>query len=183
MAYTANLSANQQLYLENQGTQTLITLISSSPGQQQSQSSGLTTGKWTKAPTLFRKELSFILQIDTDRGQYFVQINASGINTLSTAPSFNNAETVPLQEIANSATRSQSKIEFEPMQPMQPMKPMEMGNMSMSMNPMSMRMGNMSMSIGEELKSNSTQRFCTQCGHQVQQSDRFCGNCGHQLKD
>lgn len=178
MAYTANLSANQQLYLENQGTQTSITLIGSSVGQQQSQSSNLTTGTWTTPPKLFTTKFGFVLQLETDRGKYFVQIQASGINILTDVPSLNDAETVPLQKTADS--QHSSKIEFEPMRPMQPMT---MGNMSMNMNPMEMRMGNMSMKMGEEVKSTSTQRFCTQCGHQVKDSDRFCGSCGHQLKD
>jgi len=39
MGYIGNLGAGQQLYIENQGTQTLIMLTSSSTGQQQSQSS------------------------------------------------------------------------------------------------------------------------------------------------
>jgi hypothetical protein len=175
MAYTANLSANQQLYLENQGTQTLITLISSSAGQQQSQSSNLTTGTWTTPPMLFTTKSGFVLQLDTNREKYFVQIQASSINTLTDVPSLNDAETVALQKTADS--QHSSKIEFEPMQPM------KMGNMSMNMNPMEMRMGNMSMKMGEEVQSTSTQRFCTQCGHQVKDSDRFCGSCGHQLKD
>ncbi|WP_041619127.1 zinc ribbon domain-containing protein [Stanieria cyanosphaera] len=180
MAYTANLGVNQQLYLENQGTQTLISLNSSNAGQQQRQSISLTTGNWTVPPTLFTTKFGFVLQLDTDKRQYFIQIQANGINTLNNAPSLNNAETVPLQEIADSAPQNSNKIEFEPMQPMNKMK---MGNMSMSMNPMEMRMGNMSMKMGKKVKSTSTKRFCTQCGHPVNKSDRFCSSCGHQLKD
>ena len=178
MAYTANLNANQQLTIENRDIQTSIALISSSPGQQQSQSSSVTTGHWTKPPQLFKTLSGFILEIESDRGQYFIQIQASGIQTLATAPLLNNAQQLKLQEIHQTAT-SQTKMEFEPMTPM---KPMEMGNMSMSMNPMSMRMGNMSMQMGKEVKSTSARRFCTQCGQEVEASDRFCGSCGHQLK-
>ena len=179
MAYTANLSANQQLTIENRDIQTSIALISSSPGQQQSQSSSVTTGHWTKPPQLFKAQSSFILQIDSDRGQYFMQIQASGIQALATAPLLNNAQQIELQETHSTVT-SQTQIEFEPMAPM---KPMKMGNMSMSINPMSMRMGNMSMQMGKEVKSTSAHRFCTQCGQEVEASDRFCGSCGHQLKN
>ncbi len=179
MAYIANLDANQQLIIENRDIQTSIALVSSSPGQQQSQSGGIATGHWTKAPQLFKTPSGFILQIDSDRGQYFMQIQASGIQTLATPPLLDNAQQLGLQEIHQTAT-SQTKMEFEPMKPM---KPMEMGNMSMSMNPMSMRMGNMSMEMGKEVKSTSARRFCTQCGQEVEASDRFCGSCGHQLKN
>lgn len=179
MAYTANLNANQQLIIENRDIQTSIALISSSPGQQQSQTSSITTGCWTTPPQLVKTSSGFILQIDSDRGQCFVQIQANGIQTLTTAPLLNNAQKLELKEISHTATK-QSKIEFEPMTPM---KPMEMGNMSMSTNPMSMRMGDMSIQMGKEGKSSSAQRFCTQCGQGVETSDRFCGSCGHQLKN
>ncbi len=181
MAYKVNLNANQQLIIENRDLQTLISLVSSSPGQQQSQGSTITTGHWTAIPQLFKTSSGFILEIESDRGQYFVQIQANGIQTLTTAPLLDNAQQLGLEEIHPTAT-SQSKMEFEPMAPMKPMKPMTMGNMSMSMNPMSMRMGNMSMQMGEEVKSTPTRHFCTQCGQEVEASDRFCGSCGHQLK-
>ena len=42
MAYTANLGSHQQITIANQGKQTLISLLSSTPGQQQSQSSSFT---------------------------------------------------------------------------------------------------------------------------------------------
>lgn len=178
MAYTANLNAEQQLELKNKGTQTIISLISISPGQQQNQSSSLTTGNWTAKPTLFTTKFGFILQLEAERGKYFIQIQANGINTLTSKPSLDHAATLPLQEIPDSTAKEQSKkVEFEPI------KPIKMGNMSMSMNPMEMTMGNMSMKMEKEVKSTSINRFCTQCGHQVNQSDRFCGSCGHQLKD
>jgi zinc-ribbon domain len=87
--------------------------------------------------------------------------------------------------------------------PMKPMKPIKMGNMEMSgMNsPMEMRMGNMQMSMGNtrmgrpteqtragQVPSNSspqpsqsTRRFCSQCGVAVDADDRFCSSCGHRL--
>ena len=67
MTYTVNLNRNQQLMIVNQGTQTLITLISSSPGQQQSQSSSVNTGNWTTPPQLYKIASGFILQLNSDR--------------------------------------------------------------------------------------------------------------------
>ena len=69
MAYTANLGGNQQLTIANQGTQTVITLFSSSSGQQQSQSSSVTTGNWTSPPQLYQTGAGWVLQINGDRSQ------------------------------------------------------------------------------------------------------------------
>lgn len=178
MAYTAHLNNNQQLTVENQGMQTVITLISSSPGQQQSQSNSFTTGSWTAPPQLFKLPSSFVLQLESDRGSSFVRIQANSISTTTTPPALNDAVEIEFQEVPNrSNSQSQSNSGFEPMQPMQ------MGNMSMDINKMSMRMGNMSMDLGSSATSTSTKRFCSQCGEQVKKSDRFCASCGHQLNN
>ncbi|MDJ0531931.1 MAG: zinc ribbon domain-containing protein [Xenococcaceae cyanobacterium MO_207.B15] len=176
MAYTVNLSGNQQLTVINQGIQTLITLVSSSPGQQQSQSSSFTTGNWIAPPQLYKIASGFILQINSDRGQQFVLIQANSIST-TTNPSLQNAVSVNLENTPDTPS-NQNNIEFEPMKPMQPMK---MGNMSMDINTMSMQMGNMSMNLKKEHKSTSTKAFCSQCGQKVQRGDRFCSSCGHKL--
>ncbi len=187
MIYLANLNANQQLYIENRGSQTLITLVSSSSGQQQSQSSSLETGSWTTPPTLFGIDGNFLLRIDSVEGQHFIQIQASGFNSLKTAPSLINADVMPLQKVSETTTSSQSSVQFQPMKPMEPMKPMKLGDMSMGINPMEMRMGNMYMRMPETSKggapSQSTKHFCTQCGNLVKTGDRFCANCGHKLED
>ncbi len=182
MAYTANLSGNQQLMIANQGNQTLITLVSSSSGQQQSQSSSVNTGNWLTPPQLYKTASGFILYINGEIAQQYVSIQANSLNMIAN-PGLNNAVQVKLENIPD-PTASFKGMEFEPMQPMQPMqpmKPMQMGNMSMNINPMSMRMGNMSMAMGETPKSNSTKNFCAQCGAKVQQSDRFCSSCGNKL--
>ncbi len=185
MAYTVNLSGNQQLMIVNQGTQTLITLISSSPGQQQSQSSSVNTGNWTTPPQLYKTASGFILYINGELAQQYVLIQANSINAITEClasgeianPMLNNAVQVNLETIPD-VTASANEMEFETMQPMQPM---QMGNMSMNMNPMSMRMGNMSMNMGETPKSTSSKHFCSQCGAKVQPSDRFCSSCGNKL--
>ena len=174
MAYSANLGSHQQIMIANQGKQTLITLLSSTPGQQQSQSSGFTTGNWSKPPHLYQTESGFILEINSDTKQHFVLIQANSISTIA-APFLKNAIPVNLQPIPDS---NENKLDFELMQPMQPMK---MGNMSMSMNPMSMKMGNMSMSMDENKTSQPTKRFCTQCGQEAKIGDRFCASCGNRL--
>ncbi len=176
MAYTINLNGNQQLTVINQGIETLITLVSSSPGQQQSQSSSFTTGNWTAPLQLYKTASGFILQINSDRGQQFVLIQANSISTIAN-PSLQNAVSVNLENTPDTPS-NQNNVEFEPMKPMQPMK---MGNMSMDINTMSMQMGNMSMNLTKEQKSTSTKAFCSQCGEKVKPGDRFCSSCGHKL--
>lgn len=180
MIYLANLGANQQLYLENQGKQTIITLVNSSIGQQQSQITNVQTGSWTTPPTLFQNGGNFLLRIDSEEGTLFIELQARGINLLSTPPSLIDAEVIPLEKVAQTQTSSQRSASFEPM------KPMKMGNMSMSFNPMEMRIGDMYLRMSDNSKqesSQSQQNFCTQCGNLVKADDRFCGNCGHKLKD
>ncbi|ELS04792.1 hypothetical protein Xen7305DRAFT_00045280 [Xenococcus sp. PCC 7305] len=185
MAYTVNLSGNQQLMIVNQGAQTLISLFSGSSGQQQSQSSSITTGKWKSPPKLYQTTSGFVLQINGKQAKQNVLIQATGINAIAN-PKLNNAVQVNLKKVPDRAASSQEREfkpmpDLKPMQPMQPMRPMKMGNMSMSMNPMSMQMGNMSLNMEETKKSKSTKNFCAQCGEKVKQSDRFCSSCGNKL--
>ncbi len=175
MAYQATLNGTQQLTVINQGIQTQITLMTSSPGQQQSQSSSFTTGTWVTQPQLFNTGQGFILQIDGEGGQYFIQIQSNSISTVNGRPTLQNATPVELQNIA--APSRQNSVNFEPMQPMR------MGNMSMDINSMSMQMGNMSMNLGNKSRSTSTKRFCSQCGTEAKPSDRFCSSCGHNLNN
>lgn len=171
MAYKANLSGNQKLIVVNQGTQTSITLTSSSPGQQQSSSNSFTTGNWTSAPQLYQTGSGFILEINGDRKKQSILIQANSISTVA-APALDNAVKIDLENTSDTPV-SQKNVEFEPMQPM------KMGNMSMDINTMSMKMGNMSMDMGG--KKTSTKRFCSQCGEKVKNSDRYCRSCGHSL--
>ncbi|HEY9834271.1 MAG TPA: zinc ribbon domain-containing protein [Stenomitos sp.] len=185
MAYIGNLGAGQQVYIENQGSQTLMTLTSRSNSQQQSQSSSFNTGNWTVPPTLFWTPAGYVLRIESSSGQHFVQIQANGMNHLSTVPSLVHADVISLEQVADAASSSQQSIEFtplmEPMKPMEPLPPMKMGDMEMRMNPMEMRMGNMELRMGEKPQTHSGSRFCSQCGQSVKESDRFCSSCGHRL--
>ncbi len=177
--YRANLNNNQQLTVINQGTQTLITLISSSLGQQQSQSSSFTTGNWNQPPRLYQTESGLVLEINSAPKKHFFSIQSNSINVTST-PAWPNTVSIDLESTPET---NQNHLEFEPMQPMQPMQPMKMGNMSMNMNPMSMKMGNMSMTMGENKTAKASQNFCSKCGAKVKPSDRFCRRCGHNLMD
>lgn len=190
MTYLGNLSTSQRLYIENRDNQTIVTLISSSNTQQQSQSSSLETGNWTIPPSLFKTENTFLLRIESVKGQYFIQVQSNGLNILKTSPSLNNVDVLPLEMVSQTETSNQSSVQFspmKPMQPMQPMQPMKLNDMSMDINAMEMRMGDMYLRMPEnpstESSSQSHRRFCTKCGNLVKIEDCFCAYCGHKLED
>ena len=174
MAYTASLTSNQRLTITLQGNQTNINLVSSSPGQQQSQGSSFTTGTWKAAPQLYKTDTGFAIAIDGERGSQFILIQGNSISTNSAyTPDLNNATKVDLKEVGDPPpSQNDINMDFEPMQPM------KMGNMSMDINSMSMQMGNMAMNMGNKT---ATKRFCSQCGEAVKPNARFCSSCGHQL--
>lgn len=174
VAFVGNLGSGQQVYVENQGTQTAITLSSNSSGQQQSQSTSFQTGTWVKPPALFRNGAGFVLQIEATEGVRFARLQGNGISSLSETPFLDNEEVVPLAETGENAGASMQPMQpLQPLEPIKPMQPMRMGNMEMRMGNMQLRMG----SRGEEKGG-----FCTQCGNGVSEVDRFCAHCGHQLK-
>ncbi|GET36542.1 zinc ribbon domain-containing protein [Microseira wollei] len=174
MPYVCELGRGQRVYLDNQGTQTIVTTASSSPGQQQQSSSSFTTGSWTAPPEIFQIPNGVTVKVETEAGSRFIQIQGNSISTTAFAPSFTSSQQLQIQQVDSTSASS-----MPPMQPMQPMKPIE------PMKPMEMRMGNMEMRMGSSRSvSESTpgeRRFCPQCGSKVESSDRFCSSCGHRL--
>jgi len=187
MAYTCDLGSGQRIYLNNTGADTIITLASSSTGQQQQASSRFQVGAWTQPPELYRRGANVFIKLSTSQGDHYLQLQGNQMGALGAAPDLSNCQQMGMQQAAAPATPSIP--DMEPMQPMQPMQPMTMGDMQMSTQPMQMRMGNMAMSMGESGQNRPAnadantggRRFCTQCGQPVSPSDRFCGQCGHQL--
>lgn len=172
MAYSATLGDYQQLAIANLAMQTQITLTMSRPGQQQSQSSSFSTGKWLDEPKLFKVGQGFVLQIDTEQDSHYVLIQQNSISTIQSPAELNNYPQIDLKVIPDS--------DSEPMQPLDLGK-MKMGNMSMDINSMSMQMGNMAMSFNNQPKTTTARQFCASCGTQVKAGDRFCRSCGHEL--
>lgn len=170
MAYSAMLGGSQQLTIANVGGQTQVSLKMSSPGQQQSQSSSFTTGKWSAEPKLFDTRQGFILHIEGDRGSYYVLIQQNSVSTIESPGDLSSYQEVDLTSSPDPNPES-----------MQPMQPLKMGNMSMDINPMKMRMGNMSMGFDKPNRTNQTKQFCSQCGTEAKAGDRFCRSCGHEL--
>lgn len=174
MAYQADLGNGQKIYLENRGTQTYVTLASSSSGQQQQSSTGIETGTWTQPPQLTQTPSGVNVEVFTQDGSRFIQVQGSSVSVSVQSPGSDRGEVLPLRQTSNAPTLPP----IEPMQPMQPMQPMKMGDMEMNLNSMEMRMGNMEMRMG---KSTPNRSFCPQCGAKVEKSDRFCSACGYSL--
>ena len=186
MAYSATLGDDRQLAIANLAMQTQITLSMSRPGQQQSQSSSFTTGKWLGEPKLFKVGQGFVLQIDTEQDSHYILIQQNSISTIQSPGELHNYPQIDLKVIADS--------DSEPTQAMPSMPPlnmgkMKMGNMSMDINSMSMQMDNMATSFNNQRKTNTAKntgkniakQFCSSCGTQAKTGDRFCRSCGHEL--
>jgi zinc-ribbon domain len=173
MAYVCELGTGQSVYLENQGAQTVVTLISSGPGQQQQASSSFTTGVWTAPPQVFQTPHGMVLKVISEQGERSLQIQGTSVSVLGEMPSVTDSQQLTVQEVTRVPVSPLKPMEPMKMEPMKPMN-LKMGDMQMNMNPMSMRMG--SGSSEENPKS-----FCSQCGTSVKPEDRFCSNCGHQL--
>ncbi|NJL21620.1 MAG: zinc-ribbon domain-containing protein [Leptolyngbyaceae cyanobacterium SM1_3_5] len=162
-SYSAIVATGQQLFITHQNGQTRLTIATTAPGQQQSQSSSLATGEWRSPPALYCTSSGVVLQIFAEQKDIWLQLQGQQMQQMNSAPAVMEADRVTLES-----------IETPPV--MQPMKPMQMGNMEMK--PMQMKMGDLEMSMG---KPTSTAKLCSQCGQSVQTSDRFCAQCGHRL--
>ncbi|WP_448604896.1 zinc ribbon domain-containing protein [Thermoleptolyngbya sp.] len=190
MAYVTDLGAGQRLWIESRDRLTVFTLLSASAGQQQSQRMSIETGTWAARPQVFRTAGSVVVQLDTENGLRFVQVQGSQVQSLNGVPVLSGAEVLPVQETTEDPMQPLPPMEpmkpMEPMQPLPPMPPMgsgqplQMGDMAMCLNPMQMKMGRLEMRMGSA-ESQPQQRFCTQCGSAVQMGDRFCAQCGHRL--
>lgn len=126
VAYQCQLAEGQQLYLQNQGTQTVITLVNQSATQRQSQRNSIQTGEWRVPPSLFQTRMGMVLVIETEQTQQFIQIQASSLRSLDAAPNLDSATSLPLTPVEDeSEMEQQFQPLMPPMKPMEPMKPMK----------------------------------------------------------
>jgi len=190
MGYVCDLSPNQRVYLENQGVQTSVTVVSSSPGQQQQASNQFQTGAWIAPPELYQTPAGYVIRLLTSGGDRFIQVQGRSMSVMGAFSGLGSAPAMQMQQATAPVSAEMTPMQPMPsMQPMQPMQPMTLGDMQMNTNPMQMRMGNMEMQMGNRptvspaASSTDTpmRRFCSQCGAAVSPSDRFCSSCGHQL--
>jgi NADH pyrophosphatase NudC (nudix superfamily) len=168
MIYNWELDTGHQISLDNQGAQTVVTVLHSSAGQQQRTSNSFTTGIWIVPPEMSITPTGAILKVTTPTGESLIQIQGNRIQMQS-------SHSGEHQSTISTSSTSTSTSGFEQMKPM---PPMQMGNMQMNMKPMVMRMGDMELNIGATANQ---QRFCSQCGTPVKPTDKFCASCGNKL--
>ena len=158
MTYHWELGTGHQISVDNEGAQTVVTILHTSAGQQQRTSNSFTTGIWLVPPEMSMTPTGGILKVTTPRGESLIQIQGNSINLQS-------------NQGASQSTTSTSSTSTG-------IKPMQMGNMQMNMQPMSMKMGSMELNMDATA---SQKRFCTECGTPVKPTDKFCASCGHKL--
>ena len=163
MTYHWELGTGHQISVDNEGAQTVVTILHTSAGQQQRTSNSFTTGIWLIPPEMSMTPTGGILKVTTPSGESLIQIQGNSINLHSQGASQSTTST------SSSSTSTGIK----------PMPPMQMGNMQMNMQPMSMKMGSMELNMDATA---SQKRFCTECGTSVKPTDKFCASCGHKLE-
>lgn len=180
MPYRCELGAGQSLYLDNQGTQTIVTQVSHRAGQQQQASSSFQTGRWTAPPQVVQTPDGVMVKVAAEQGDCTIQIQGSSMQVASGIPAASRSHSLQMQQVDSIPATLMPGI--KPMEPMEPLPPMIMGDMQMSMNPMQMRMGNMELRMGEPSSPTASHsQFCSQCGTAIAADDRFCRNCGQRL--
>jgi hypothetical protein len=118
MTYAYDLGNGQRLLVENDGDNAQVALSSGDSGQQQNQSAGFNTGKWSKPPELFRTGDDLVLRLESKGGVQFVSVHGHQIESMSSEPDLKNAKKLTLKETDENIER------MKPMKPMEPMKPM-----------------------------------------------------------
>jgi hypothetical protein len=119
MAYSCDIGNGQRLLVQNDGEETKVALSSGDSGQQQKQSTGFTTGKWSKPPELFRTSENLALRLEGKNGVRFIGVHSDQIELMRSEPDLENAEKLALKESDENIAR------MKPMKPMEPMKPMK----------------------------------------------------------
>ncbi len=170
MAYQWELSTGHQISVDNQGAQTVVTILHSSAGQQQRSSNSFTTGFWISPPEMLVTPTGAVITITTPTGVSTIQVQGNSVQMHSSSQGGGSQSTT-----SSSTSTSSFGSDFK-MPGMPPMPPMP--NIP-SMPPMVMRIGDMELNMGNV--ANQQQSFCTQCGTAVKPTDRFCSGCGHKL--
>jgi hypothetical protein len=124
MTYAYDLGNGQRLLVENDRDDTQVALSSADSGQQQNQSTGFNTGKWSKPPELFRSSEKLVLRLESKSGVKFIGIHGNQIESMRNEPDLKNAENLTLKESNENIARMKSMEPMRPMEPMEPMKPM-----------------------------------------------------------
>ena len=197
MIYSCDLPSGQTLYLDNQGEMTNATVLMKQSGQQQQSGSSVMTGAWQIPPQVFLMGGGAVVRLTTARGVWSLMVQGMGLSVQSGVVEMGD-QVMPLTPLSQMPNVASSSFSMQPMQPMQPisMNPMQMqmGNMGMSMGPLSSQASSSVSSKGNSVgngaaspsrdspgKASSNVKFCSQCGTGVKVGDRFCSSCGHSL--
>jgi zinc-ribbon domain len=164
MLYNWKLASGHEIYVDNEGAQTVVTIQNNSAGQQQRSSNSFTTGIWIVPPDMTITPTGAILKIVTPSGESIIQIQGNSVHMHSSHSGGSQSNTA-------TSSSSTSTSGFS--------SPMQMGNMQMNMPPMVMKIGDMELNMGRGASSQS--RFCSQCGTSVKATDKFCASCGNKL--
>ena len=124
MAYACDIGNGQRLLVQNDGDNTQVALSSGDSGQKQNQSTGFTSGEWSKPPELFRTREKLVLRLEGKNGVQFIGVHGDQIESMRSEPKLENAEKMALKESNESIARMKPMKPMEPMKPMAPMKPM-----------------------------------------------------------
>jgi hypothetical protein len=119
MTYSHDLGNGERLLVQNDGDNTQVALSSGDGGQKQNQSTGFTTGEWSKPPELFRIDDELVLRLESKNGVEFIAIQGNQIQSMRSEPDLKNGQ----REVLEKPDESIKKM--KPMEPMKPMKPME----------------------------------------------------------
>ena len=92
MAYACDIGNGQRLLVQNAGDITQVALNSGDAGQKQNQSTGFTTGEWSKPPELFRTTDDLVLRFESKSGVQFISVHGHQIQSMSSDPDLKNAE-------------------------------------------------------------------------------------------
>jgi hypothetical protein len=155
MTHQWKLSTGHQISVENEGAQTIVTVLYDSSGQQQRTNNSFTTGIWISPPEMLLTPTGATVKITTPSGISTIEVNGNSVWMQSSQGGDSQSNT--------STSSSTFTSGFDPLQPMQPMV---------------MRLEDLELNIGAVAQPKS---FCTQCGTAVKSVDRFCSGCGHKL--
>ena len=88
MTYSHDLENGERLLVQNDGDDTQVALSSGDSGQQQNQSTGFNTGKWSKPPELFRASEKLVLRVENQSGVQFISVHGHQIESIRIKPHF-----------------------------------------------------------------------------------------------
>ena len=113
MTYVHDIGNGQRLLVENDGDNTQVALSSGDSGQEQNQSTGFSTGKWSKAPELFRISENLVLRLESKSGVEFIGVHGNQIESMRSEPALENAEKLTLKE------SNENIVRMKPMEPIE----------------------------------------------------------------